>query len=169
MKLTSRSKILLPTKCFFRTVKGKYGGGEVDYPFPWRYFDEETQQVEQVELGPWDCAMLVPLTAEQCCDMVKSSVPALDVNGRHIECYFEEPEVADEDKVILVWDASTGTVSCLLRRLYNCIFFTIVRHLIVSTRLLPFKLLRFLNYLFVHKIVDDAIPHTPTLEETDVE
>ena len=118
MKLTSRFKILLPTKCFLRTVKGKYGGGEVDYPFSWRYFDEQTQQVEEVLLGPWDCAMLVPLTAEQCCDMVKSSVPALDVNGRHIECYYEEPEVADEDKVILVWDASTGTVSfCLFRSL----------------------------------------------------
>lgn len=96
-------------------MKGKYGGGEVDYPFPWKYVDEQTQQVEEVQLGPWDCAMLVPLTAEQCCDVVKSSVPALDVNGRHIECYFEEPEVADEDKVILVWDASTGTVRfCIL-------------------------------------------------------
>ena len=102
----------------------------MDYPFPWRYFDEETQQVEKVELGPWDCAMLVPLTAEQCCDMVKSSVPALDVNGRHIECYFEEPEVADEEKVILVWDASTGTVSCLLRRLFAFLQYC---HLIVST------------------------------------
>mmetsp|Transcript_2348 Transcript_2348/g.3969 ORF Transcript_2348/g.3969 Transcript_2348/m.3969 type:complete len:301 (-) Transcript_2348:185-1087(-) len=108
------------------TVKGKFGGGEVDYPFLWKYFDEQTQQVEEVELGPWDCAMLVPLSGQQCCDMVRNSVPALDVNGRHIECYFELPEEAEEDKVILVWDATTGT------------------------------------------IVDDAIPHTPTLEETDV-
>lgn len=67
--------------------------------------------MEEVELGPWDCAMLVPLTGEQCCDMVRWSVPSLDVNGRHIECYFELPEEAEENKVILVWDPTTGTVS----------------------------------------------------------
>lgn len=108
------------------TVKGNDGNGAIDYPFPWKYFDEQTQQVEEVELGPWDCAMLVPLSGQQCCDMVRWSVPSLDVNGRHIECYYELPEEAEENKVILVWDPTTGT------------------------------------------IVDDAIPHTPTLEETDV-
>ena len=136
----------------------------MDYPFPWKYFDEQSQQVEEVQMGPWDCAMLVPLTAEQCCDMVKSSVPALDVNGRHIECYFEEPEVADEDKVILVWDASTGTVSSFL---LLCLFaFLQLYHLIVLTLILPAPLCK--TFRIICQIVDDAIPHTPTLEETDV-
>lgn len=67
--------------------------------------------MEEVELGPWDCAMLVPLSGQQCCDMVRWSVPSLDVNGRHIECYYELPEEAEENKVILVWDPTTGTVS----------------------------------------------------------
>ena len=42
-------------------------------------------------IGPWDCDIGTPLTVEQCCNLIKASVPEADERGNHIDCYVDPP------------------------------------------------------------------------------
>ena len=38
-----------------------------------------------------DCYVGIDLTVEQCCNMIKDSVPTADKNGKTLECYADPP------------------------------------------------------------------------------
>lgn len=42
-------------------------------------------------IGPWDCDSGFPLTIEQCCNVIKASVPGKDKNGNEIYCHVAYP------------------------------------------------------------------------------
>ena len=67
-------------------VVGIDGDGLVYYPWEWC-----TPEVGCRSIGPWDCDVGTPLTVEQCCTMIKSSVPHADVNGKFLQCFVDYP------------------------------------------------------------------------------
>lgn len=42
-------------------------------------------------VGPWDCDNGNPKTVDECCDMIKSSVPGPNTDGKEIECHIAHP------------------------------------------------------------------------------
>ena len=38
-----------------------------------------------------DCDVGIPLEKEECCQMIKDSVPKADLNGNFLECHYEYP------------------------------------------------------------------------------
>jgi len=89
-------------------VAGTNGDGLVDYPWTWRTLVDGVW--EDVEIGPWDCDLGTPLTAVQCCDFIKSSVPNPDDQGNYLDCFQEPKEVHDPSHVLVFIDPTTGTV-----------------------------------------------------------
>jgi len=68
-------------------VVGVEGDGMVYYHWDWCPTDDVCYPI-----GPWDCDIgTTPLTVEQCCDMIKSSVPDPDKNGKTLECHKSPP------------------------------------------------------------------------------
>ena len=55
------------------------------------YFHKHFIHLGCYDIGPWDCNIGTPLTVEQCCTMIKASVPDVDVNGNNIDCYVDPP------------------------------------------------------------------------------
>jgi len=66
-------------------VIGILGDGMVFYPWDWCTTED------CYSIGPWDCDVGTPLSVEQCCGMIKASVPAVDVNGNYLDCYADPP------------------------------------------------------------------------------
>ncbi|KAL7439161.1 hypothetical protein ACHAXM_006561 [Skeletonema potamos] len=86
------------------TVGGLLGDGMIWYPFQWCLAEG------CYTVGPWDCDVGIPLTAADCCQMIKDSVNRPDVNGKMLECYNELPigspgNPKDPNRVILHTDA----------------------------------------------------------------
>eukprot|EP00584_Thalassiosira_punctigera_P006179 CAMPEP_0172525406 /NCGR_PEP_ID=MMETSP1067-20121228/420_1 /TAXON_ID=265564 ORGANISM="Thalassiosira punctigera, Strain Tpunct2005C2" /NCGR_SAMPLE_ID=MMETSP1067 /ASSEMBLY_ACC=CAM_ASM_000444 /LENGTH=251 /DNA_ID=CAMNT_0013308643 /DNA_START=31 /DNA_END=786 /DNA_ORIENTATION=- len=50
-----------------------------------------------IEVGPWDCDVGTPLTVEGCCNLIKDSVPAADVNGNYLDCHTDPPLGSDSN------------------------------------------------------------------------
>mmetsp|Transcript_30050 Transcript_30050/g.54466 ORF Transcript_30050/g.54466 Transcript_30050/m.54466 type:complete len:204 (+) Transcript_30050:117-728(+) len=67
-------------------VDGILGDGMIFYPWDWCNEVDDCYTV-----GPWDCDIGTPLTVEQCCNHIKTSVPNPDVNGNSIDCYVDPP------------------------------------------------------------------------------
>jgi len=91
-------------------VTGILGDGLVFYPFDWC-----TSAGGCAPIGPWDCDMGTLLTTTACCAMIKASVPTADVNGNHIECYFDPPmgsvsEPIDLDTIKMVVNGQNKVV-----------------------------------------------------------
>lgn len=77
------NKVVLVTDMTASYVKGRNEDGVVTYPFPWN--DAITQVPRMLGLnGSWDCHSQTP---EDCCAMIKASVPNPDTNGNYIECH----------------------------------------------------------------------------------
>ena len=90
-------------------VTGILGDGLVFYPFDW------CTSAGCAPIGPWDCDMGTLLTTTACCAMIKAAVPTADVNGNHIECYFDPPmgsvsEPIDLDTVKMVVNGQNKVV-----------------------------------------------------------
>ena len=66
-------------------VVGVLGDGMVFYPWQWCTADD------CYDVGPWDCDVGTPLTVEQCCTYIKSTVPEIDVNGNYLDCFVDPP------------------------------------------------------------------------------
>jgi hypothetical protein len=89
-------------------VVGILGDGMIWYPHPWC-------TVEQCfEIGPWDCEVGIPLTVEQCCSMIKDTVPGEDINGKTLECYPDPPIGSESNPVnpgrVIIHTDAAGTV-----------------------------------------------------------
>lgn len=67
-------------------VVGVKGDAMVSYPWQWCVDGNVCY-----DIGPWDCHAGFPLTVEQCCNMIKATVPVMDVNGNKIDCYVDPP------------------------------------------------------------------------------
>lgn len=67
-------------------VVGVLGDGMIWYPWQWVLPDGSSY-----DIGPWDCDVGMPLSPEQCCDMIKASVPNVDINGNYIDCIVSAP------------------------------------------------------------------------------
>jgi hypothetical protein len=67
-------------------VVGILGDGMVFYPWDWCDPDTGCGSI-----GPWDCDIGTPLSVEECCNMIKASVPHPDVNGNYLECHPDYP------------------------------------------------------------------------------
>jgi len=67
-------------------VVGVLGNGMVFYPWDWC-----TTASTCYAVGPWDCDVGIPLPVEDCCNMIKSSVPYPDLNGNLLDCYVDPP------------------------------------------------------------------------------
>ena len=50
-----------------------------------------------VSVGPWDCDTGIPLSPEECCDMIKTSVPHADVKGNFLDCHVSPPLGSDSN------------------------------------------------------------------------
>ena len=66
-------------------VTGILGDGMVWYPWDWC----DTNGCQTI--GPWDCDVGTPLTVEQCCNMIKATVPNPDLQGNMLDCYPDYP------------------------------------------------------------------------------
>lgn len=66
-------------------VVGVLGDGMIFYPWDWCIYDG------CYTIGPWDCDVGTPLSVDQCCNMIKTTVPHADVNGNELECYADLP------------------------------------------------------------------------------
>eukprot|EP00970_Alexandrium_tamarense_P010519 scaffold2159_cov200-Alexandrium_tamarense.AAC.5 len=85
-------KVGLRTNAQETGVAGILGDGMIFYPWDWCYPDENGDGTPECrQIGPWDCDVGTPLTVEQCCNMIKASVPNADVNGNYLECYASYP------------------------------------------------------------------------------
>ena len=71
-------------------VIGVDGDGLVYYPYDW-CIPTATGTPYCREIGPWDCDVGTPLTVDQCCTMIKASVPNADVNGNELTCFPDYP------------------------------------------------------------------------------
>jgi len=67
-------------------VVGILGDGMVWYPWEWCLPNGHCYTV-----GPWDCDVGTPLNVDECCNMIKATVPDADVNGNTIDCYADYP------------------------------------------------------------------------------
>ena len=67
-------------------VVGVLGDGMVFYPWQWCTKDNGC-----IDVGPWDCDVGTPLSVEECCNLIKVSAPAEDVNGNYIDCFVDPP------------------------------------------------------------------------------
>ena len=94
--------LIMPLLVLGTHVDGLFGsaGGEsmgmVWYPFKWvlppgTYGDTDYANPIEIDVGPWDCDVGAPLTVDECCSLIKSSVPFADVNGNFLECYANYP------------------------------------------------------------------------------
>lgn len=101
---TYNSVVLVTDNDDFQHVAGINRDGIVKYPFPW------VMNGEEIELGPWDCDVGTPLTTTECCAFIQASVPGVDDNGRHLECYVQTPEASDPNTVIVVYDPVSNTI-----------------------------------------------------------
>ena len=68
-------------------------------------YTEETP----IDIGPWDCGTGMPLSPDQCCNLIKSSVPLPDVKGNYINCVVSAPAGSesnpiDPSRVVVVTD-----------------------------------------------------------------
>jgi hypothetical protein len=85
-------KVGLRTNAQETGVAGILGDGMIFYPWDWCYPDENGDGTPECrQIGPWDCDVGTPLTVEQCCNMIKASVPNADVHGNYLECYASYP------------------------------------------------------------------------------
>ena len=83
-------KVVLVTNMAETGVVGVHGDGMVWYPFPW-CVPREGGEPECREIGPWDCDVGTPLTVQECCNMIKASVPDADVEGNFLTCHPSYP------------------------------------------------------------------------------
>ena len=80
------NKVVIVTNLQADMVKGRNNDGIVSYPFMWD--DAETGLKSLGVDGKWDCSTLTP---EECCSMIKLSVPHADAKGNHIQCHIFVP------------------------------------------------------------------------------
>ena len=86
---------------------GEQGGealGMIWYPFQWvlpagTYADKTYDEPTGIDIGPWDCDVGSPLTPEQCCTLIKSSMPYPDVNNNKLDCYSNYPIGSSQNPV----------------------------------------------------------------------
>eukprot|EP00986_Skeletonema_menzelii_P020383 scaffold31020_cov160-Skeletonema_menzelii.AAC.4 len=86
--------VSLRTNMDTTTIGGLLGDGMIWYPYEWCLAADNCYTI-----GPWDCDVGIPLTKEECCKMIKDSVPTADMNGNYLECYFEYPVGTSENPV----------------------------------------------------------------------
>eukprot|EP00804_Cyclotella_cryptica_P017170 CCRYP_013112-RA/>CCRYP_013112-RA protein AED:0.07 eAED:0.07 QI:97/1/1/1/1/1/2/301/209 len=107
-------KVVLVTNLAETGVVGIHGDGMVFYPFEW-CIPNPSGEPECREIGPWDCDVGTPLTVEQCCNMIKASVPNADVEGNYLACHPQYPvgsvsNPIDYGRVSITTDAQGNVV-----------------------------------------------------------
>jgi hypothetical protein len=73
-------KIGIPTN-FVGTTVGFLLDGKVTWPGEWKGTGPDGFRA----VGPFNC---IHQSAQRCCDLIKSEVPDIDVNGNYLECYY---------------------------------------------------------------------------------
>ncbi|KAL7523478.1 hypothetical protein ACHAWF_000542, partial [Thalassiosira exigua] len=92
-------------------VVGILKDGMVFYPWDWCTAEDSCSSI-----GPWDCDVGTPLSVDQCCNMIKASVPDPDLNGNYIECFPDYPigsvsKPIDEGRVCIHVNANNIVVN----------------------------------------------------------
>ena len=77
------NKVVIVTNEMADKVVGRAKDGIVSYPFMW-----DDKFVGSRLLSPWNC---VNITPEDCCLMIKQSVPNPDIKDNYIECHIFVP------------------------------------------------------------------------------
>ena len=77
------NKVVIVTNEMADKVVGRGRDGIVSYPFMW-----DDKFAGSRLLSPWNC---VNITPEDCCLMIKQSVPNPDTNDNYIECHIFVP------------------------------------------------------------------------------
>ena len=80
------NKVVLIMNELADRVLGQASDGIVTYPFQWddKFLGKRTLGVD----GQWNCQFM---SAEECCEQIKSSVPNPDKKGNYIECHIFVP------------------------------------------------------------------------------
>jgi hypothetical protein len=107
-------KVVLVTNLAETGVVGIHGDGMVFYPWEW-CTPKGSGEPDCREIGPWDCDVGIPLTVEQCCNMIKASVPNADVEGNYLDCHPQYPvgsvsNPIDYGRVSIATDAKGNVV-----------------------------------------------------------
>lgn len=93
-------------------VTGITGDGMIWYPYQWvlpagTYGGNVYTEDTAIDIGPWDCDVGTPLSIEECCNLIKTSAPAADINGNTVDCYPSYPigsamDPVQENRVIIL-------------------------------------------------------------------
>lgn len=80
------NKVVIVSDLTASLVKGRLADGQVSYPFMW---DDSLSGPRMLGVdGKWDCYGKSP---DDCCQLIKASVPNADTRGNHLECHFFVP------------------------------------------------------------------------------